>query len=454
MMIYMRPVLVFFLIAFAQSVRGQTRGTVTPNTLLDLPSTFDGAKTGTKITLDANWRWTHKIGEYTNCYTDKWDSSVCPDPVSCSKNCALEGISQEQWLGTYGVSTSGDAVTLRYVTNGPYGKNVGSRVYLMDADGANYKRFDLLGKQFTMTADMSKLPCALNGAVYFVEIPMDGGRNSLNTAGASYGTGYGDAQCPKDIKYINGYTNINGTGACANELDIWEANAAANAFTPHPCKVTGTYGCASAATCGDGDKRYSGVCDKDGADYNAYRAGDKTLYGPGSSFKIDSTKPFDIITQFIESGGELVKIQRYYKQGGGALVDGGAITDASIAEQKKKFGEENHFAKLGGLKEMGKSLKRGHVLVMSIWDDNGPTQMRWLDSVYPVGSSTAGSLRGPCAVDDSRDVEQLRSKHSSASVVYSNIRVEAISSPSPAPTPTPAPTAKKYWKCSSCKLIE
>jgi len=27
-----------------------------------------------KVTMDSNWRWTHKVGTYTNCYTGaEWD---------------------------------------------------------------------------------------------------------------------------------------------------------------------------------------------------------------------------------------------------------------------------------------------------------------------------------------------------------------------------------------------
>ena len=38
----------------------------------------------------------------------------------------------------------------------------------------------------------------------------DGGmaKYSGNKAGASYGTGYCDAQCPHDIKFINGEANL------------------------------------------------------------------------------------------------------------------------------------------------------------------------------------------------------------------------------------------------------
>ena len=45
-----------------------------------------------------------------------------------------------------------------------------------------------------------------NGAVYLVEMEADGGAKShpTNKAGAKYGTGYCDAQCPHDVKWSAG----------------------------------------------------------------------------------------------------------------------------------------------------------------------------------------------------------------------------------------------------------
>lgn len=102
---------------------------------------------------------------------------------------------------TYGITTSGDALTLKFVT----GSNVGSRVYLME-DDSTYQMFDLLNQEFTFDVDVSNLPCGLNGALYFSSMDADGGmsRYDGNKAGAKYGTGYCDSQCPRDIKFING----------------------------------------------------------------------------------------------------------------------------------------------------------------------------------------------------------------------------------------------------------
>jgi len=71
----------------------------------------------------------------------------------------------------------------------------------MDSDNTNYKLFNLLNKEFTFTVDMSTLPCGLNGALYFVEMAKDGGLSKYptNKAGAKYGTGYCDSQCPQFV---------------------------------------------------------------------------------------------------------------------------------------------------------------------------------------------------------------------------------------------------------------
>ena len=118
------------------------------------------------------------------------------------KNCALDGA---DYSGTYGITTSGNALTLQFVTTGS-STNVGSRVYLMAAGDTEYQMFQLKNQEFTFDVDLSQLPCGLNGAVYFVQMDQDGGmaKYPSNKAGAKYGTGYCDSQCPHDIKFING----------------------------------------------------------------------------------------------------------------------------------------------------------------------------------------------------------------------------------------------------------
>merc|ERR1712107_239059 len=116
----------------------------------------------------------------------------------------------------------------------------------------------------------------------------------FNNAGAKFGTGYCDATCPK-LNFIQGEANINGHfGSCCPELDFWEGNNQAAAFTVHPC--TGGQSRCEGTDCGDGTgEKYLGVCDKDGCDYNTYRLGNKEFYGS----TINPAQPLTVVTQFL-----------------------------------------------------------------------------------------------------------------------------------------------------------
>jgi cellulose 1,4-beta-cellobiosidase len=397
--------------------------------------------------LDSNWRWTHIVGGYQNCYTgNQWDQSLCPDPVTCARNCAIDGA---DYPGTYGISTSGTQLNLQFVTHGQYGNNVGSRTYLMQ-DDSHYNVFSLLNKEFTFDVDVSNLPCGLNGALYFVEMPGDGGMNwPGNKAGAKYGTGYCDAQCPHDIKWINGEANCldwqpssgdpnSGSGkygTCCHEMDIWEANSMASAYTAHPCSLQGPYRC-NGTQCGDGSNRYNGVCDKDGCDNNPFRMGVQNFYG--ASKVVDTTQPFTVITQFIAPGGTLTEIKRLFKQNGKVienpystfqgLTSYDSITDPACAASKQAFGDPNDFARKGGLVAHGQALARGMVLVMSLWDDYD-AHMLWLDSNYPLSkpASQPGVPRGPCPTT-SGNPKDVENKYPNSNVRFSNIKFGEIGS--------------------------
>ena len=147
-----------------------------------------------------------------NCYTGNlWDPTFCPDADTCTANCAIEDLRDEEWAGTYGITAQGnDKFSLKFVTQGTYSTNVGSRVFLTDGSGSKYRMFQLLNKEFTFTVNTAGLDCGLNGALYFVEMDPDGGLSEFpeNKAGAKFGTGYCDAQCPHDMKWINGVANV------------------------------------------------------------------------------------------------------------------------------------------------------------------------------------------------------------------------------------------------------
>ena len=79
-------------------------------------------------------------GNYTNCYTGNlWDPTICPDAATCTENCALDGIDAATWNGTYGVKKPDDnSLSLTFVTEGPYSRNVGSRTFLLDESLESY----------------------------------------------------------------------------------------------------------------------------------------------------------------------------------------------------------------------------------------------------------------------------------------------------------------------------
>jgi len=279
----------------------------------------------------------------------------------------------------------------------------------------------------------------------------DGGMSKFtgNRAGAKYGTGYCDAQCPHDIKWINGEANLldwkpspinPNTGAglygtCCTEMDIWEANSFATAYTPHVCSVQGQYRC-NGTQCGDDpDNRYGGVCDKDGCDFNSFRNGIHDFFGMGKT--VDTTKPFTVVTQFYTSNSEdLAEIRRLYVQDGKIIQNTAtnitgmegftSVSDAYCNAQKKTFGDKNAFEGLGGLKNMGNSLDNGMVLVMSLWDDYA-AHMLWLDSDYPVGGTKPGDLRGTCPTSSGVPSE-VESNFPNAYVKFGNIRFGDIGS--------------------------
>jgi len=402
------------------------------------------------VVLDANWRWAHIVGDYKNCYTgNSWDSSACPSPSACAKNCAIEGVN---YSGTYGITTSGNQLNIRFVTKHEHGTNVGGRVYLMNGTD-KYYMFKLLNKEFTFDVDVSQLGCGLNGALYFISMPENGGLGTGNNrAGAKYGTGYCDAQCPHDMKWIEGEANTDEWrpheddenagrgkyGACCDEMDIWEANSISNAYTPHTCSRIGK---CEGLECGDnGPDRYQGICDKDGCDFNPYRMGDRDYYGKGKT--VDTTKKMTVVTQFLtdnnQDNGRLVEIRRIYVQNGQViqntrtmlpgLGDHDSITEQFCDDAKAAFNDVPHYQQLGGHQRMGDELGRGMVLAMSIWGDFY-ARMLWLDSSYPLDRDpeAPGIARGECPQDGGHPHDIIDATPN-ATVMFSNIKVGPLNS--------------------------
>ncbi|KDQ27452.1 glycoside hydrolase family 7 protein [Pleurotus ostreatus PC15] len=103
---------------FAAVVLGQQVGSLTAENhpaISIQQCTASGCTTQQKsVVLDSKWRWTHSTSSPTNCYTgNAWDPALCPDPTTCATNCAVDG---GDYSGTYGITTSGNAFTLRFTT--------------------------------------------------------------------------------------------------------------------------------------------------------------------------------------------------------------------------------------------------------------------------------------------------------------------------------------------------
>jgi len=451
---YSKIALVAFL---AHTIRAQQIGTLTSETHPSLTwqtCTAVGSCTTTtgSVTLDSNWRWTHSTSSSTNCYTgNTWDATLCPDDTTCAENCALDGA---DYSGTYGVTTSGGSLKIDFVTTSSQ-TNVGARLYLM-ADNTHYKTFNLLNKEFTFDVDVSNLPCGLNGALYLSAMPADGGVSTQtnNKAGAQYGTGYCDSQCPRDLKFIGGQGNVEGWvsstnnantgvgnhGACCSEMDIWEANSISAAYTPHSCD-TATLTVCDGDACGGtySSNRYAGTCDPDGCDFNSYRMGNTSFYGPGKTVNTNSV--FTVVTQFLTStgtaSGTMNQIKRFYVQNGVVIpnsasdisgITGNSITETYCDATKTVFGDTNSWDTHGGFTSMTSAMNDGMVLVMSLWDDYY-ANMLWLDSDYPTtdSASSPGVARGTCATTSGVPAT-VESSASGAYVIYSNIKIGAINS--------------------------
>ncbi len=194
----------FLSAVLASSALAQQIGKNTPEVHPLLPTWQCTVKGGcvrknTSVVLDADYRWTHTVTGYDSCKANGLNSTLCPDAKTCAANCALEGVD----YASYGILTNGSELTLNLFVNKTNGPSRSSpRVYLLE-NSTTYTTFSVLNREIAFDIDASKLPCGSTGALYLSEMSATGGRSDLNPAGATYGTGYCDAQCPSS-SFING----------------------------------------------------------------------------------------------------------------------------------------------------------------------------------------------------------------------------------------------------------
>merc|ERR1712072_509986 len=97
------------------------------------------------------------------------------------------------------------------------------------------------------------------------------------------------------MKWINGEANCEEWTPSDNDANAGTGHygtcSVETAYTPHVCETIGQERC-EGSDCGDNesDERYDGICDKDGCGFNSWRLGDKTFFGPGSKFDVNTDK--------------------------------------------------------------------------------------------------------------------------------------------------------------------
>lgn len=189
-------------------------------------------------------------------------------------------------------------------------------------------------------------------------------------------------------------------------MDIWEANSESTQVAPHTCSKPSLF------TCQGDECGATGLCDKNGCGENPYRSGAKDFYGPG--LKIDTQKPFTVVTQFPAENGVLQSIGRKYVQNGVVFED--QPKNITLNDQFCTANDATMFMNLGGMKGMGDALSRGMVLALSVWWDESKF-MNWLDS----GNA------GPCNATEG-DPKNIVKVQAAPSATFSNIKWGEIGS--------------------------
>lgn len=105
-----------------------------------------------------------------------------------------------------------------------------------------------------------------------------------------------------------------------------------------------------------------------------------------------------------------------------------SITEEMCDTTKTLFGDFNDHKVKGGLQQMGVAMKKGMVLVMSLWDDHD-ANMLWLDSNYPPNGDVnqPGVSRGPCPTTSGNPAE-VEVQQADATIKFSNIKIGPIGS--------------------------
>eukprot|EP00051_Salpingoeca_urceolata_P001217 m.39400 g.39400 ORF g.39400 m.39400 type:complete len:364 (-) comp11268_c0_seq1:127-1218(-) len=230
---------------------------------------------------------------------------------------------------TSSVKPSGTSLAIEY----------NARMYFVDRcietfDPDAFYKFQLLGKTLSYTVDLTGIHCGCVAAFYLVKMPA-----------------YSSSQKPDKTKCDDYYCDANNVcGVFCPEMDIMEANTAAMAVTPHKCDAPSGL--------------HYNNCDRGGCGKNTKTM--DNVYGPGTSFTVDTTKSFRLAVSF-QGTAELENIVTTVSQGSASFQ----IDHASCGSY------------LGKLTD---AFKAGMTVAISSWGGQG-SQVSWLD-VPPCPTST------------------------------------------------------------------
>ena len=95
---------------------------------------------------------------------------------------------------------------MAYVSKFDFAQSLASRVFVLEEGSEDrYKMWRVLNREVAFEVDVSSVPCGIGANVYFVGMEADGGLGREgNRAGARYGTGYCDAGCRKNMRFVGG----------------------------------------------------------------------------------------------------------------------------------------------------------------------------------------------------------------------------------------------------------
>jgi len=173
---------------------------------------------------------------------------------------------------------------------------------------------------------------------------------------------YNQNQQPDPTKCNDYYCDANNVcGLWCPEMDLFEANRAAIAVTPHKCDSP--------------QGKYYPHCDGGGCSQNTKNMGN--AFGYGGGFQINTQYPFNITYNFQTQNGQFSKM----------------VT--TISQDNKKVTITHGDGNCGGgyLESMTQAFKEGMVIAVSYWSGATGGDMGWLD-IPPCNANQACDKSG------------------------------------------------------------